>query len=436
MNPYELSGLSDQVLVRDLKSHLAHERGSTAVVLAHIAEVDARQLYVPAGYPSMYLYCVEHLHMSEDEAFRRIRAARTAREFPAVFAAVAVGRLHLSAVVMLTPCLTAENAEELLAAATHKTKAQIEHLLAQRFPRPDVPTLIEALAAPMSPTISGNQLVPEPVGCQNSIAQSETPVSLPAPPAKVAPLSPGRYAIHCSVAEGTHALLREALDLLGRSTRDVPEVLDGALALYVRHLRRRKFAATEKPRSGRGSRRTRHIPAEVKRAVWERDQGRCTFVSESGQRCPATSHLQFDHLDPVARGGRASVDRMRLLCRAHNQYAAERTFGSQFMIDKRRGAQRAATEQKAAAERAAAETRATRQAQAMPAASTVQSPAATKPDPDRDVTPWLRALGFNAAEARRAAVACEGIPDASLEERVRFGLKLLQPPHRRVGVAT
>ena len=51
---------------------------------------------------------------------------------------------------------------------------------------------------------------------------------------------------------------------------------------------------------------------------------------------------------------------------------------------------------------------------------------------EREVVPWLRALGFRADEARRAASVCERIPDASLEERVRLALSCLGPPHRRV----
>src|SRR6476660_2256312 len=134
MRAYSLLHLADAELIRGLISSVAHERTATAVVLAHIAEVDDRRLYVPAGYPSMYAYCVGELHMSEDAAYKRIRAARTAREFPAVFEAVADGRLSLSAVVLLTPCLTGGNAAELLAAAAHRTKAGIEALIAARFP--------------------------------------------------------------------------------------------------------------------------------------------------------------------------------------------------------------------------------------------------------------------------------------------------------------
>jgi hypothetical protein len=69
--------------------------------------------------------------------------------------------------------------------------------------------------------------------------------------------------------------------------------------------------------------------------VWERDGGQCTFVSEGGRRCEARKALQFDHVLVVARGGEATVDGIRLRCRAHNQFTAERTFGAGFMRHKR-----------------------------------------------------------------------------------------------------
>src|SRR6476620_11840928 len=157
MRAYSLSHLSDPELIRGLSTAVAQDHVTTATLLAYIAEVDDRRLYVPAGYPSMYAYCVGELHMSEDAAYKRIRAARTAREFPAVFEAVADGRLSLSAVVLLTPCLTGANLAELLAAAAHKTKAGIEALIAARFPCSEALGLVTAL--PASPA----QLAPGPV---------------------------------------------------------------------------------------------------------------------------------------------------------------------------------------------------------------------------------------------------------------------------------
>ena len=53
-------------------------------------------------------------------------------------------------------------------------------------------------------------------------------------------------------------------------------------------------------------------------------------------------------------------------------------------------------------------------------------------DPERSVIPWLMRLGARADEARRAAAACDAaIPEASLEERLRFALSSMAPAHRR-----
>src|SRR5436309_660156 len=145
MQRYMLSHLSDQALLRDLATLVARDRATTAEMLAHIAEVDARKLYLPAAYPSMYDYCVHELRLSEDVACNRIQAARVARQFPVIFEAVAEGRLHLSAVRLLGPFLTLENAADLLAVAAHRTKPEIEELLARRFPRSETMGLVQSL---------------------------------------------------------------------------------------------------------------------------------------------------------------------------------------------------------------------------------------------------------------------------------------------------
>src|SRR6266700_2405160 len=110
MTPYSFTHLADSTLLHELAALVSRDRATTAALLAHLAEVDERKLYVPLAFSSMYDYCVRELHMSEDTAFKRIRAARTARQFPAIFAALADGRLHLGAVVLLTPRLTPETA--------------------------------------------------------------------------------------------------------------------------------------------------------------------------------------------------------------------------------------------------------------------------------------------------------------------------------------
>lgn len=156
---------------------------------------------------------------------------------------------------------------------------------------------------------------------------------------EVAPIETERFLLRLTIDKRTHDKLRHAQALLSHAvpSGDVAEVLGRALDSLIAQLEKRKFAASVKPRPG-SSPRTRQVPAHIRRAVWERDQGQCTFVSETGHRCSALRFLEFDHVDPVARGGRASVERVRLRCRAHNQLEAERVFGAGFMSQKRNAA--------------------------------------------------------------------------------------------------
>jgi hypothetical protein len=351
MTSYLLSHLADQTLLNNLATLVTQDRATTAALLAHVAEVDERKLYRPASYSSMFLYCVHELRMSEDTAYKRIRAARAARQFPAIFPAIADGRFHLGAVVLLAPHLTPGIADELLAAATHKTKAEIELLLAQRFPQPDVPTLVRAIAAPVASDelavrpvdAPALQLAPGPVdpSFEPNTPLRMVPLAPPLPPrAKPAPRSPGRFALQVTVDQETYDQLRYAQALLGHlvPSGDVAEVLKRALNSLVHDLEKQKFAKSARSRPQRGAVKGRHIPAEVKRTVWKRDEGRCTFVSDRGRRCESRTRLEYDHVEPVARGGQATVSGIRLRCRAHNQYAAECALGTDFMRGKRQDA--------------------------------------------------------------------------------------------------
>jgi 5-methylcytosine-specific restriction endonuclease McrA len=156
---------------------------------------------------------------------------------------------------------------------------------------------------------------------------------------KVKPLAPGRYAVQFTMGQSAHDKLAYLQDLLGfgMPSDDLGRVFEDALDARIREVEKQKLAATSQPRAshGRSGKNPRHIPARVRRAVWKRDGARCTFVSENGRRCEATKGLQFDHVVEVARGGEATVDDIRLRCWAHNQYTAERTFGTEFMRHKR-----------------------------------------------------------------------------------------------------
>jgi 5-methylcytosine-specific restriction endonuclease McrA len=457
MSRYSLTHLPDPVLLSDLSELVARDRATTAELLAHLAEVDARRLYLPAAYPSMYAWCVGELKLSEDAAAKRIQAARVARRFPAIFPMLADGRLHLTGLNLLAPYLEPDNCHELLAAAAGQTKAGIERLLAEQFPQPDVPDLLQAIGRDVlvsgSVAPSADEHAPaHAVELNSSASTAETATTSSGEHAlahvhsrsvntKVAPLSPGRFALQVTLGQDTHDKLRYAQSLLGHAvpSGDLAQVLDRALDALITQLEKRRFAPNARTRrSHRGhSENARHIPAAVRHLVWQRDGGQCTFVSDSGHRCEARTRLELDHIDPVARGGQSTPSRLRLRCRAHNQYTAERTYGTEFMRHKRQESQRLSAKAGAIAHDCAAtsahETARTRDAAGLRAATPTHAATSACEHPmsrdqgDNDVIPWLRALGFRADEALRAATACEHMPDASLEVRVRAALSSLAP---------
>src|SRR5439155_14559614 len=463
MRDFSLTHLSDTVLLSDLAALIAHDRVTTPAVLDHIAEVDARRLYAPAGYPSMHAYCVGELRLSEDAASKRIQAARIARQFPALLDALADGRLHLTAVCLLAPHLTVENAESLMEAATRRRKAEIEELLARLFPKPGLPAMVSAIPAMVG---SIPAMIPEHAPAHvGDVLHQHAPghVEDVRPDCKAAPES---FLLNLTIGKSTRDKLRYAQDLLSHAvpSRDVAQVLDRALDALIVDLEKRKVGAgprrrpkltapepTALPAAGtrqhsrqrvpsrRGApARDRYIPAQVRRAVWERDQGQCTFVGAAGHRCESRRLLEFDHIDPVARGGRATVEGMRLRCRAHNQYEAERMFGAGFMSQKRHEARLAAAESRA---RNVAESRARNVAEAR-ARAALNMPRGMLEGTDareraalekecaargqvRDVLAGLQNLGCRADQARRAAAIAANLHGVTLEERMRAALMCL-----------
>jgi hypothetical protein len=337
MKSHTRSHLSDAVLLQLIDTQIRADHVNTAELLATIAEVDSRKLYLPAGYPSMFAYCVGYWHMSEDVAYKRIRAARAGRRYPAILAAIAEGRVHLAAVVMVAPHLTRESAGELIAAATHRTKAEVERMLAERFPKPDLVTLIKPIASAPALSDQSLELAPGPV---QDVVISGPPVPervVEPAPAKVTPLSPQRFGLQVTIDAETQQLLQDVRALMGHTvpSGDIAVVLRESLRLAKQALEKRRYAEGSKPRPGRRTKSARHIPAHVRREVWKRDQGQCTFVAENGHRCESRTRLEFDHAQPRARDGEATVANIRLRCRAHNQYQAERVFGARFMAGKR-----------------------------------------------------------------------------------------------------
>jgi 5-methylcytosine-specific restriction endonuclease McrA len=244
------------------------------------------------------------------------------------------------------------------------TKSQIGELLAARFPRPDVPTVVCAIDSPatgdelcLPQTIAGEaELALERVVPSDQPGNADLMVPLAQRP-KLAPLSPGRYELRVTLDAETHEALRYAQALLGHAlpSGDIAQVLKRALGVLVESLEKQKFAKSSRSGRSAGKSKGRYIPTAIRRAVWERDHGQCTYVSDHGKRCESRTRLEYDHVEAVARGGETTVAGLRLRCQAHNQFEAERTFGAAFMAGKRERAQQSAARAKLARHGAQAE---------------------------------------------------------------------------------
>jgi hypothetical protein len=322
------ASLSDADLLLEVQRLASGERQATVRLIAALGELDVRRLYLGAGCASLFTYCTQVLHLSEHSAYGRIEAARAARRWPMLLERVADGSLHLTAVALLSRHLTPENHQALVAAARHKSKREIEEIVAALRPQPDVPSTMRKLPAP------------EPSAPAVHLSQSAAASPSATPPASVAdhpqrtsgstarraaltPLAPERYRVQLTVSRETYEKLRTAQDLLRHRlpVGDLAAILDRALTLLLRELHKTKHAAVDRPRGQQAVSHGRHIPAVVRRHVWERDEGRCAFIGVAG-RCTERGLLEYHHVVPFADGGATTVENLALRCRAHNRYEA------------------------------------------------------------------------------------------------------------------
>ncbi|HJS74661.1 MAG TPA: hypothetical protein VJ921_10260, partial [Vicinamibacteria bacterium] len=266
----------------------------------------------------------------------RIAVARAARKHPMLLTMLGEGRLHLSGIERLAPHLTEENRESVLARAAFKSKRQIEELVAELAPKPDVPATIRKLPArahpgdPVTRPQAADLLRPDGV-------RPLTPSNASPPAPRPQPLAPERYKVQFTAS----LELRDRLERLqSLMNEDLAAVIEAAVTEKLERLEAKRYAEVKKPRKRLEetdvSPKTRTIPAAVKRAVRKRDGDRCRFVDRTGRRCTERRGLEFHHHDPFGRGGDHHPSNLSLSCKAHNAYSAERDFGKAVM-DRHRG---------------------------------------------------------------------------------------------------
>ena len=338
-------------LARSLESAVGKERRQVVFVIAHLSVFVERKCHVELGYPNLFTYCVEHLGLSRGTVWHRLQVAGVCRHFPQLLEALFRQEISISVAGLLASKLTAENVDELLARSLGRSKSQVEELLVEFVPK-------RAVSPGMArrPARRGKSaLTPEIL---------TTPADK-SPRSRLEPAAPEIFNVRFSTSGEFKAKLERLAEVLGveNPAAHLPDLLERALeiALHQRDPKQRaerrarraerqpapaptqaspaKVPAKELHRCSTAE-CSRYIRVAVRDQVLGRASHQCEYHTKDGRRCSERTSLEIDHQIPFARGGTNNPENLRVLCRAHNLFVAEQTYGETFVREKIRGRQK------------------------------------------------------------------------------------------------
>ncbi len=338
-----LTKISDEALIEQRLELRKKEREISMNLILSLIEVENRRLHIEQGYPSLFAYCRDKLRYSEGATLRRIRTARAVRDYPMLLPHLEQGRISLTTVSLISSALTPENGRGLIEQILDKSQKEVEELIATLKPEKSrietikpVGLLPKQASAPTAPLLFSS--APTESLPSNSLnIRSECATLSSDNPATPQPAKPEcRFELRFSVSNEVRKRLGDVQRVLsgkyplGASLEQTLQVL---VDDFLKHheeksqTKRRVDKKLQIPESSPG----RRISGAVKRDVYHRDGGCCSFVSADGVRCGSKWDLEIDHIVPFAVGGSNAPDNLRLLCRAHNRHAAEKLFGREFV---------------------------------------------------------------------------------------------------------
>jgi hypothetical protein len=333
--------------------------------LIALSDFDRRRGWEVLGYANLFAFLTSELGLTPAPTYWRLEAARLLQRFPELIEPLRQGRLCLTTLGELSRVLTEENRAAVLPRFLGISSREAKEVVAELLPRPAPPmrTVIRPLStsrnAEAAPTLVAPALgAPADTDSGSLCAPKVEPAAsalVSAAPRRdeVDPLTAELSRLSTTVSRRFLQKLKCAREGLGHAIpgATTEQVLEAALDMLLEKQARARGQvkrprtvaptptgtptpastetpiATEPPPHRRDGHREA-IPAAVKRAVWQRDDGRCTWPLDGGGRCGSTHRLELDHVVPRAKGGEPTLDNLRLLCGRHNQLAAQQSFGA------------------------------------------------------------------------------------------------------------
>jgi hypothetical protein len=343
--------------VSRLAGLLAREREALAQFIAELADFDVQRCWESLGYPSLFEFLTRELRLSRGNAFYRTKAVGLVQRFPEVLQALHAGKLCLSCVPEVARVLTEANRAEVLPRFFNLSREGAKLLSVELAPREVVPVreIVSTVrsTAPAAPPAPALALAPEaaPVQLLNAndpmaldrTGQPPRPPPPPLPSETFEPLTGQVGRLHLTVSRELRAKLEAARLALShaRPGATIADLLElGADTAIAQDAKRKGLVKKPRDRTAEAPPPppdSDHIPAEVRRVVWKRDQGCCQWKLANGEICGSRYRLQYDHIRPRAQGGETTIGNLRLLCQRHNLLAARQVYGEGLMRKYRRG---------------------------------------------------------------------------------------------------
>ena len=287
-----LRDLKDSELLARTEFLAREERRIAVSLVEHLREVYRRKLFADCGCDSLFKYCLRILKMSEAQAQRSIDAMRLTETLPEAKVQMEQGEISLSVASQLQSFI---RREEKRTVVNLEKKRELLQALQGKSCR-------EAERELLKHTVQPEQHLPE----------------------KVRAVSPTHSQIQFTASQEQMALFEKARGLLAHAHPEMnwSELFEAMARKVIAQLdpREKKTRRTIPPANGQTASSARAVPAALKRAVWQRDQGKCV-------QCGSEHALEMDHCVPFALGGETTFENLRLLCRACNAREAIRSYG-------------------------------------------------------------------------------------------------------------
>ena len=331
----ELEKISTRDLHRSAEKIVCAEKKKLALLIAHISEISRRKAHLELGYKNLFDYIVEHLGISAGSAYLRMQVANICRDYPEILECLSKNEISLTVAGLLCVYINKENCSKLLDGCKGKTKREVEKYLVELRPKPVFKTMIR------------KQPVKKSILSKEEVKQGGPQMS----PGTVSPACPDVYNFRFSADEGFREKLMRLAEVLGieSTERNMQVVIEKALDLALdrkdpkkkleRRIKRQKSkerqeSSPAEENTESSKKRSRYIPARIRERVLERASYRCEYIGSEGCRCTQRTGLEIDHREPFARGGGNSESNLRVLCKRHNGFQAERDFGEEFIKGK------------------------------------------------------------------------------------------------------